>query len=209
MKKDSFIYEKAKKISISKFKTSIGPDIVKEGFKIKDRLISDFLNHPVTIELNNGPTSFTSPSETLGNSYGNLYSFIGFEAGTDPIKPILDILLLIDIRLIQVGDNLSINTFGFPTPQKIWDATPMPWQEGRSWAKGIEEGISGLNYYLFSNSKSFPTSKSGTAVQLRKQISSGLRFERKSYISKLLNKYKSLFKNLGRTKASPVQLFFE
>ena len=205
----SFIYKKAKKISISKFKTLVGPDIVKEGFKIKDRLISDFLSHPVTVEINNGPTSLTNPSETLGNSYGNLYSFIGFKQGTDPIRPILDILLLIDIRLIQVGDNLSIKTFGFPTSQKIWDATPMPRQEGRSWAKGIEEGISGLNYYLFSSSKSFPKSESGTAIQLRDRISSGLRFERKSYISKLLNKYKSLFKNLGRTKALPTQLFFE
>ena len=209
MKNYSFIYEKTKKISVSRFRAINGPDIVKQGFKIKERLISDFLNHPVTIELNNGPKGYTNPSNTLGNSYGNLYSFIGFEEGTDPIKPILDILLLIDINMVQVGDNLFIKTTGFPTPQKIWDATPMPWQEGRSWAKGIEEGISGLNYYLFSNSKSFPMSRSGTGVQLKKQISTGLKFERKTYISKLLNKYKSLFKNLGRTKTQSGQLFFE
>lgn len=207
MDKD-FIYRKVKKIANQRIRATYAKDLVKEGFKIKDRLLSDFLAHPVTVEINNGPNAYSNTSNTLRNSYGNLYSFIGFNDGSDPIAPILDILLSIDIREVQVGDNLSIGVYGFPTPQKIWDATPMPWQEGRSWAKGIEEGISGLNYYLFSQSKNFPNSRSGTAVQSIKQLTTGKSFERKQYISSILNKYKSMFRNLGRKKTNQVQFFF-
>ena len=208
MNKD-YLSRRIKKIASDKIRDAYSRDLVKEGFKIKNKLISDFLSHPVTIELNNGPDSFTNPSQTLKNSYGNLYSFIGFEKTADPIKPILDIFLNIDVRINQVGDNLFITIYGFPTPQTIWDITPMPWQDGRSWAKGIEEGISGLNYYLFSHSKNFPNSRSGVAVQLKKQLSKGLSFERKKYISALLLKYKSLFKNIGRKQKTSTQSLFE
>lgn len=207
MDKD-FILKRVKKIANKKIRATYSKDLVKEGFKIKDRLISEFLSHPVTIELDNGPKASANTSNTLRNSYGNLYSFIGFQDGYDPIKPILEIFLNIDIREFQVGDDLSIGVYGFPTPQKIWDATPMPWQDGRSWAKGIEEGISGLNYYLFSYSRNFENSRSGTAVQSKKQIASGLSFERKKYISSLLNKYKSMFRNLGRKKQTSISSFF-
>ena len=192
--------KKIKKIANENLKKTFIADSIKEGFKLKDKLISEFLNHPVTIELNSGPNSYVNVSGTLKNFEGNLYSFIGFESGTDPIKPILDVLLKINIFQQQVGDNLFLVVNGFPTPQEIWDITPMPWQDGRSWAKGIEEGISGLNYYLFSFSKNFPTSRSGPAIQTKKQIFSGARFERVKYISTMLNKYKVLFKNLMRKK---------
>jgi hypothetical protein len=203
-----FISKRVKKIAVKKMRETYVQDLIKEAYKIKDTLISEFLDHPVTVELNNGPDSYSNTSNTLRNSYGNLYSFIGFEKGTDPIKPILDIFLNIDIRQVTTGDNLFITIYGFPTPQKIWEATPMPWQDGRSWAKGIEEGISGLNYYLFSYSRNFENSRSGPAVQSRKQITSGLSFERKKYISSLLNKYKSMFRNLGRKDRTQIKSFF-
>ena len=58
--------------------------------QIKERMIQEFLNHNVTKEINLGPNA-ENISGTL-SGYGNLFSFIGFEKGDDPIKPILDIL---------------------------------------------------------------------------------------------------------------------
>jgi hypothetical protein len=206
--KKNLLTKRIEDFALKKIKTEYSQDLIKDGLKIKDALISEFLIHPVTVELNNGPSSKVNTSGTLNYS-GNLYSFIGFEKGYDPIRPILDIFLNIDVRLITIGNKLYVSIYGFPTPQKIWDTTPMPWQEGRSWAKGIEEGISGLNYYLFSYSKNFPTSRSGSAIQSKKQILKNGRFERKKYISSLLNKYKNLFKKIGTRSTTKIQFSTE
>ena len=91
-----------------------------------------------------------------------------------------------------------------PTPEDVWEVTPMPWADGRSWAKGIESGISGLNFYLsiqkagIRASKAFEDSRSGTAIQSRKIISPSARFNPTQYISTLLKKYKTKFSSIGR-----------
>jgi hypothetical protein len=64
-------------------------DIVQDRFnKIKNELIQEFLNHPVTQEIKAGPNT-TNISGTL-NGKGNLFSFIGFYEGDDPIQDILN-----------------------------------------------------------------------------------------------------------------------
>lgn len=159
--------------------------------KIKSNLISEFLLHPVTKEIRAGAYS-DNISGTLSNiDFGNLFSFIGFELGTDPISEIESELNKIEINLIKSISSTSIS-IKFPTPDDIWAVTPMPWQEGRSWAKGIESGISGLNYYFFSK-KVNDISRSSTAVQSKKQIRSYARYTPTQYISTLLKKYKTIF----------------
>ncbi len=54
--------------------------------KIKQKYIEEFNNHPITQEIKGG-ISANNISGTL-NGITNLYSFIGFDEGTDPIKPI-------------------------------------------------------------------------------------------------------------------------
>ena len=60
--------------------------------KIKREMISEFLNHPITVEIKTGPYA-ENISGTL-NGYGNLFSFIGFSDGDDPINPIEGLLNL-------------------------------------------------------------------------------------------------------------------
>jgi len=55
-------------------------------------MISEFLNHPITVEIKTGPYA-ENISGTL-NGYGNLFSFIGFSDGDDPINPIEGLLNL-------------------------------------------------------------------------------------------------------------------
>ena len=70
----------------------------------------------------------------------------------------------------------------------------MPWAPGRSWAKGIETGISGLGYYL---KVSRDSSRSGLGIQSpRKLRRKGTRFKNTSYISALIKKYRKEFENL-------------
>lgn len=167
-------------------------DIVQDKFnKIKNQLIQEFLNHPITQEIQAGPNA-TNISGTL-NGKGNLFSFIGFYEGDNPIQDILNILESIEIKFvrdIKSGNQFSIN---FPDAKDIFAVTPMPWASGRSWAKGIESGISGLGFYMFKKSSQ---SRSGEAIQTSVSINS-VRFKNTQYISALLAKYRKQLLNLN------------
>lgn len=162
--------------------------------KIKNEMIDEFNNHLITKEIEGGIGS-PNISGTL-NNITNLYSFIGFETGTDPIEPIRSILLKINYRIIKSNKEASSQVIiNIPIAQEIFDVTPMPWAVGRSWAKGIESGISGLGYYLYKNKNS----RSGLGLQSQKQIRTGVSFKNTKYISDIINKYNIKFKNIGST----------
>lgn len=167
-------------------------DIIQDKFNtIKNQLIQEFLSHEVTKEIKAGPNA-SNTSGTL-NGKGNLFSFIGFNEGDDPIQDILNILESIEVKFIKdipSGNQFIIN---FPESNEIFAATPMPWASGRSWAKGIESGISGLGYYLLQKSSK---SRSGEALQTSVNLN-GARFKNTKYISSLLAKYKKQILNLN------------
>ena len=109
-------------------------------------MIVEFLNHPITLELKQG-IGAKNISGTLGGAT-NLYSFIGFEGDSDPTEIVEDLLQQTSFQFLGARGK-SINfSFYIPDSQEIFAVTPMPWAPGRSWAKGIESGISGLGYYL-------------------------------------------------------------
>ena len=171
-------------------------DITKKAKQLKEMLISEFNSHPVTVEIKAGPNAGNYSDTLVGITQGNLFSFIGFQEGSDPIAPILEILNGIKITSSVEYENSFLN-ISLPNIEEIWAITPMPWQEGRSWAKGIESGISGLNYYLYSSSKQFENSRSGSAVQTSKTRSRA-RYIPTQYLTTLLKKYRTKFSSLYR-----------
>ena len=176
------------------------PNLVKREFdsvfdqkfkQIKNEMIQEFLTHPVTLEIKSGPSGFNI-SGTLGG-VSNLFAFIGFPEGSDPINPILDIL-----EKIEYKDNEQSKSGGWiytvimPKSADIFAQTPMPWAEGRSWARGIESGISGLGHLINRDSGS---SRSGAALQVKNKIRGG-KYKPTAYISRLINKYNKQFSKL-------------
>lgn len=178
------------------------PKLVKKSFRkniddkfkdVKKDMINEFMSHPVTQELLQGPDG-VNISGTL-NGITNLYAFIGFDDGDNPVQPILDIL-----EDIKITKDVEQTTYGvgrkydisMPTAKDIFSATPMPWATGRSWARGIETGISGLGYLL---RKSSQNSRSGVAIQSNNKVRSG-RFKNVQYISALIKKYEKRFDKL-------------
>jgi hypothetical protein len=157
---------------------------------IKRQMIEEFMNHPVTEEIMNGYNS-ENTSNTLGG-YGNLFSFIGFESGDTPIIPIIDILEKTNVVFSRSRQNILTANITLPSTQDIFAKTPMPWANGRSWAKGIESGISGLGFYLNSYGKG----NSGAGIQVESKMRSG-RFKNVPYISALINKYRALFSKIN------------
>lgn len=169
--------------------------------QLREDMIEEFLNHPVTEEIALGPKlNWGSP---LLGGYGDLFSFIGFDKSDDPIKPIVE--LFRGLRLFSVtskGLDHKFEVRFFPTMDDVESVTPMPWAEGRSWASGIEHGISGLGSYL---NKEHPVSRSTAGIQAKKKDGSPAKlrsgkFQNTPYISQILNKYRAKFLELSSVK---------
>ncbi|MFM1781338.1 MAG: hypothetical protein RLZZ181_103 [Pseudomonadota bacterium] len=161
--------------------------------KIKKEMVQEFLNHPVTVEIKNGPHA-ENTSGTL-EGYGNLFSFIGFYEGDNPTDVIEGLLNLSDIKFSkQTGDGFLVTIY-LPTKEQIFAETPFEWAKGRSWAEGIERGISGFGQYL--NTEAIK-SNSGTGIQIETQVRKG-KFKNTSYISALLKKYTKKFQQLNKS----------
>jgi len=167
--------------------------IQKEFFKIQKEFLDAFNNHPVTQEIEAGSSS-TNLSKTLGG-VGNLFTYIGFSSGDNPIRPLREVLQKYQINY-HPRKNFLMASFVLPTKQEIFAATPMPWATGRSWARGIERGISGLGKYLVKDTR-VARSRSGTAIQTKSKVRNG-KFSNTSYLSMLLNNYYKDIKNLEK-----------
>lgn len=159
----------------------------------RDDLVKDFYNHPVTREIKAGPTASNS-SGTLGG-YGNLFSFIGFESGDDPIVAIGKILqrrLNVKVRSINNG-RFRITMFNLPDTEEIFGASPIPWATSMSWADGIERGISNLGSFLYREkgirgSSKGSRSRSGTGIQVENTLRQNS-FSTTPYVSKMINEF--------------------
>jgi hypothetical protein len=71
----------------------------------------------------------------------------------------------------------------------------MPWAAGRSWAKGIESGISGIGFFL----NRMDAGRSEGGVQVKKKIGIG-KFKNTPYISHLISEYTKKFSSIKGVK---------
>ena len=159
--------------------------------KKKNEMIAEFLNHPVSLEIKGG-VSAKNISGTLGG-ITNLFSFIGFDSTDNPIDSVVQVLQTTTFEQTSYRANKINYKVNLPSKDQIFDATPLPYIPGRSWAKGIETGISGLGFYLKKRSN---VSRSGFGIQSKYQTRKGVKFRNIKYISSLLKKYEIEFKNL-------------
>tara|TARA_R100000008_G_scaffold86268_1_gene78648 strand:- start:735 stop:1325 length:591 start_codon:yes stop_codon:yes gene_type:complete len=167
------------------FKKEMRQRVEKTFDRSKQLLLQDFKSHPVTREIAGG-TGANNVSGTLGG-YGNLFTFIGFPFGSTPIETVEALLRSIKLGKVKntttsrrkVTVNVDIE---MPTKQQFASATPLPFENGRSWLYGIETGISGFGSYMY---KKWKTSRSGEGIQTKKKIRSG-GFRNTSYFSSML-----------------------
>lgn len=157
---------------------------------VKNEMLMEFLNHPVTLEIKGGVNA-SNISGTL-SGITNLYSFIGFPAGENPTEIIYQELQKTTMTFSNISGTKIIFSLNMPSSSDIFALTPLPYQPGRSWAKSIETGLSGLGYYL---NKSSRRSRSGLGIQAKAPIRS-VKFKNTKYISFLLNTYRKKFENI-------------
>lgn len=157
------------------------------------RALEEFESHPVTKEIEGGPTA-SNTTGSLGG-YGNLFSFIGFDDNSDPIAAIRN-LLKMGIKLKKqpistkvMGKKIVITyQVDYPTVSEFYLASPSPWG-GRSWVQGIEQGMSGFGQYMYYANR-FNRSRSSTGLQADKKLRSG-RFKPMEYVNKIIRDFKS------------------
>ena len=166
-------------------------EVEKKINRIRAEALKEFRAHSVTRELKAGPGS-SNVSNTLGGR-GNLFSFIGFNEGSDPTfiieRAIQDIRVNKTPHIRQIGRSSRYEisfTATFPTVKGLENVTPMPFERGRSWLAGIEKGISGLSYYIYSKVKDIQASRSGKAIQSDSPYIVGLKYKPVGYISSIL-----------------------
>lgn len=187
------------------------PILVKEATRVADEEVfqpaveemkKDFQKHAVTSELRGGIKANNS-SKTLtdiGTRQGrNLFSFLGFYDDENPLLAIEERLdsnhpdgpKLKYIRGSQVQNLVFQFKITAPDKEAIYDATPMPWATGLSWAEGIESGIAGVAHFL--NKLNLKGSRSGGGIQVKSALRSG-RFYNQSYLSGIFKKFLGKFK---------------
>lgn len=160
----------------------------------QNTMVKAFEDHRVTQELKGG-ADYSGPSVVnyfkpdVGNP--NLYSFIGFPAGTDPVA-LLRQLLSFPIRVKMT--TRSKNTYYFkaltPTKDDMEEATPMPseyFSGNLSWAAGLEDGdLLGAGQFLAVKASA---SRSGGGIQVEIK-DTGTTVERVTYINDILEAFR-------------------
>lgn len=176
--------------------------IIKEQFEErKEALVENFTNHPVTKEI----SAEESPniSNTLGG-YGNLFGFLGFDQGSDPIYPVQETLkekTKLDHISIKTSTDSVLVRYSVPDLDDFNSSAQLEW-DATNWVKGIERGISG-----FQNFMAKAAGKSGQGIQIKgsiKPFTGGAnRFRNTKYMSDLINKFKlsinKLWKSIFKT----------
>jgi hypothetical protein len=151
------IFRKAalEKVAEEKYIAKLEYDTANSEFEVaKEKMLNNFDNHAVTLELKAGENAQNTTSSIAPE--GNLFSFIGFTAGEDPTDPIRAILESAELSFDPIpkySGKLKLRyafTARIPTLKEISKVTPMPsWTNG-SWAERIENSISGISHYLFT-----------------------------------------------------------
>ena len=157
----------------------------------KAGILREFLNDVVTREIRGGITMSNS-SGTLGG-YGNLFSYIGFYEGLDPVAPIEEYLrnFPFSAKVSNNGGQMSIR-IKWPTMKTIRALSSMPWEEGNSWVDGIERGISGFSNYMYD----LTAGKGRSTAAIQKGSKTGIvsTFSTRRYLPTMLAQAKKKFK---------------
>lgn len=175
--------------------------LVEEAFEEKkNAMVAEFQSHPVTQELSNEDSR--NISLTLAG-YGNLFGFIGFNKGFDPIGPVeeklKELVSLISVSFDSSSASVKIKYNAPELDDFSSVAAYQGWREGGNWLKGIERGIAGLQYFRTTLGEK-DKGRSGAGFQMKgkaKPYSGGAnRFDNKKYMTSIINNFKTSLANI-------------
>jgi hypothetical protein len=162
--------------------------------KEKKHLLKEFDKHDVTKELSKEEPEKVTKSKFL--DYGNLFSLLGIDQGTDVpdiIRQVLESSVRVNKKTYFLRRRGDTYTFAlhvrYPTADELSNATSVSDWTTRGITELIEKGTPGFSRYLFLLVNKFKNSRSGTAIQLKKRVLREGRFEGTPYVNDLLRKF--------------------
>jgi hypothetical protein len=172
-----------------------------------------FEQHPVTQEIAGGLDS-ENISGTLeapfddgddkGYTKANLWGFLGFDKSPGevliPIRQRLDPRHPEGPKVIYDGRDRDKLTYRYvikaPSEEAIYNDTGLPWAEGISWVKRVEQGVPGVGQFL--NASGRLNSRSGGGIQVEGKLRTG-RYRPTAYLSRILNNFLRRVSGRGAT----------
>lgn len=158
----------------------------------KKVLLTEFLNHKITVELKNGPNAENISGTLDGN--GNLFSFLGFFSGKNPTSDLENLLKSLSIRKTTRRGNVIYYAIKLPTKSQISDLTKMEWGSRTSWAYAVENGNfngdAALSHYIY---KTWLKGRSKTGIQIKGEYSESS-FSPRPYITPILDNFRERMK---------------
>jgi len=174
--------------------SSLAQKICKSKFdRTKASILNEFLSDVVTREIRGG-ANVSNSSGMLGG-YGNLFSYIGFYDGFDPIAPIEEYIsnFPFQAKFTSSRDGSLSFRVKFPSMETIKQLSGMPWEQGNSWVTGIERGISGFSNYMYN--MYMGKGRSGTAIQ-SKNAPAVANFSTRKYLPSILAEARKRFNKI-------------
>lgn len=112
--------------------------------KIKKFILDEVRKHPVCKELVSHSKSNYVP--------GTLFGFLGFYADSDPVGDLLKFLEehIEENNVFIMGIVMNLTKVKLPSFDQMAaeKSLQVPWASGVSWPQMIEDGVSGLQYFL-------------------------------------------------------------
>ena len=161
----------------------------------KEELIRDFMEHDVSREILD-PSKGNISGTLDGKDNKSLFGFIGFEAGSEPILEVaakLENETQLSKEPPKIQGKKMIFKIRHPSLKELYQATPMPWESGRSWLYGISHGISGFGNFLAGFFQNLAASRSGQGIQVKESIRSDSFKPRRDYIESMIAKFRAKF----------------
>lgn len=176
-----------KVLNSTKFQARAEALVTKTVESAKTKLLNDFDGSKVTQEINGGAES-GNLTNTLQGTGGNLWGFIGFT--DNPIPDIRTDLENIQVHKSEVTRKRITFRVILPSLKDLYAKHPYPdgWSPG-SWLKGIENGISGLQFFLAEARKGRSTA--GIQVAHNEVPIRGGSFKPVDYLSTFLENFKA------------------
>lgn len=170
-----------------------------ENAKLK--MMEQVEEHEISKELSN-PSRYPS-SQFIQSPTGkpkNLYGFLGFVDGTDPVKELIDIIddnyrINLQVRLENMKYYFN---FQYLTPRQLEKLCPLDWSS-RSWLKAVENGLASISKYISRTTK--PIGRSSYGLQIKNDLKNPGRYIATPYMTPIIKAFEA---QLRFAKNSPI-----
>ena len=169
--------------------------------KYRNKFLEEVAEDKISQEISAGAYASNGISNLLPK--GNLYSFLGFEAGATPIVELINYLSATieknPSKVIKGKKNITVrSSVSYPSLEELENANDVGGPAfitndskypNRGWIHAVRKGQSGYGRYVYETVRELGKSRSGTGLQISGTRNFGKFQPSRQYLSKQLTKF--------------------